>query len=189
MAFFGRPSVRVAAGALCAAALSVAAAGAEESKSSSIAKELIQTLDAAKLDGIAAPDPSAPGVFVAALYIPGTQLLVVSAQYSAPSLLVERITAKDYRAVYVDLQSASMPGTKVFIQDQGADGLTPRPNGDQPADSWDEKNKTLTFDGEWKKAKVTEADYTKSFSDADDRYAKMLSTLLAQAKGQKKAGS
>ena len=189
MALFGRPSVRVAAGALCAAALSVSVAGAEEPKSSSLAKQLVQTLDAAKLDGIAAADPSAPGVFVAALYIPGTQLLVVSAQYSAPPLLNERIGAKDYRAVYVDLQSASIQGTKVFVQDQGADGLTPRPGGDGPADSWDEKNKTVAFDGDWKKAKIAEADYLKSFADADDRYAKMLSTLLAQAKGPKKPGS
>ena len=61
--------------------------------------------------------------------------------------------------------------------------------GDQPADSWDEKDKTVAFDGDWKKAKIAEAEYTKTYTDADERYAKMLSTLLAQAKGLKKAGS
>lgn len=187
MAFFCRPCVLTGAAALCAAALSVGAAG-QDSKSAPVAKELVQTLDAAKLDGIAAADPSIPGAFVAALYIPGTQLLVVSAQYSAPPLLVAMITAKDYRGVYVDLQSASVRGTKVFVQDQGADGLSARA-GDQPADSWDEKDKTVAFDGDWKKAKITEADYTKAYTDADDRYAKMLAALLAQAKGLKKAGS
>ena len=187
MAFFCRPCVVTGAVALCAAALSVGAAG-QDSKSAPVAKELVQTLDAAKLDGIAAADPSAPGAFVAALYIPGTQLLVVSAQYSAPPLLVAMITAKDYRGVYVDLQSASVRGTKVFVQDQGADGLSARA-GDQPADSWDEKDKTVAFDGDWKKAKIAEADYAKAYTDADDRYAKMLATLLAQAKGLKKAGS
>ena len=187
MAFFGRSCV-LTGGALCVAALSLGAA-AQESKSGAVAKELVQRLDAAKLDGIAAADPSAPGSFVAALYIPGSQLLVVSAQYSAPPLLAERITAKDYRSVYVDLQSASIRGTKVFVQDQGADGLTPRPDGDQPADSWDEKDKTLAFDGDWKKAKLTEADYVKSFGDADERYARMLQALVAQAKGLGKAGS
>ena len=188
MAFLCRPCVLTGAGALCAAALSVGAAG-QDSKSAPVAKELVQTLDAAKLDGIAAADPSTPGAFVAALYIPGTQLLVVTAQYAAPPLMVAMITAKDYRGVYVDLQSASVRGTKVFVQDQGADGLSARADGDQPADSWDEKDKTVAFDGDWKKAKIAEADYTKAYTDADERYAKMLSTLLAQAKGLKKAGS
>ena len=187
MAFFGRTCVLTGAG-LCVATLSPAAA-AQDSKSAAVARELVQQLDAAKMDGIAAADPSAPGVFVAALYIPGNQLLVVSAQYSAPPLLAERIAAKDYRSVYVDLQSASIRGTKVFIQDQGADGLMSHPDGDQPADSWDEKDKTVAFDGEWKKAKLTEADYDKSYGAADERYARMLQALLAQAKGLGKAGS
>jgi len=181
MAFFGRPSVVGAASALCAAALSITAA-AQESKSASVAKELIQALDAAKLTDIAAPEPGNPGGFIAALYIPGTQLLVVSAKYSAPPLMVNRITARDFMGVYVDLQSASVRGTKVFIQDQGADGLNARPDGDGPADLWDEGDKSMAFDGDWKKAKIAEADYTKHYMDADERYAKMLSALVAQAK-------
>jgi hypothetical protein len=190
MAFFGRPSVAAAACALCAAALSITAYAGQDSKSSAVAKELVQVLDAAKLSDIAAADPANPGGFIAALYIPGTQLLVVSAKYSAPPLMVDRITAHDFMGVYVDLQSASVRGTKVFIQDQGCDGLNAHPGGDQPADTWDEGDKNFAFDGDWKKAKIAEADYTKKYSDADDRYAKMLSTLLAQAKTLKaKAGS
>jgi hypothetical protein len=128
-------------------------------------------------------------VFVAALYIPGTQLLVVSAKYSAPPLLVDRINAKDYQAVYVDLQSASVRGSKVFVMDQGADGLAPKLSGDSSAaDSFDEGDKSMSFDGDWKRAKISEADYTKAFAAADDRYAKMLSMLVAQAK-KAKAGS
>lgn len=188
MSFFGRTCVMTATGMLCAAAVCIAAG--QDSKSAAVAKELVQTLDAGKLDGIAAADPATPGAFIAALYIPGTQLLVVSAKYSAPPLLLGRITAQDFRSVYVDLQSASVRGTKVFIQDQGADGLTARPGGgDQPADSWDEGDKTVVFDGDWKKAKISEADYTRTYSDADGRYAKMLSTLLAQARQLKKPGS
>jgi hypothetical protein len=189
MAFFCRPCARAAASALCVAGLSVTATAFEESKSAAVAKELVETLDAAKLDGIATADPSAPGAFIAALYIPGTQLLVVGAQYAAPPLLLDRINAKDYRGVYVDLQSASVRGTKVFVQDQGANGLEADADHDQPADSWEEKDKTMAFDGDWKKAKIAEADYLKSYADADARYAKMLGALLAQAKGQKKAGS
>ena len=50
---------------------------------------------------------------------------------------------------------------------------------------WDEGDKSTAFDGEWKKAKMSEADYTKAYADADERYAKMLSLLLAQAKSSK----
>jgi hypothetical protein len=186
---FGRPCSGAAAFTLLAAALPLSLAAAQDSKSVPVAKELVQALDAAKLESVAAPDPANPGAFIAALYIPGTQLLVVSAKYSAPPLLVERIGAKDYMAVYVDLQSASIRGTKVFVQDQGADGLTAKAAADNAADSWEEGDKAVAFDGDWKKAKLAEADYSKAYSDADDRYAKMLSTLLMQVKGMKKAGS
>ena len=187
MSCFGRHSI-VPVALACIAAVSVPTASAEDSKSAAAAKELVQALEAAKLEAIATPDPATPGVFVAALYIPGTQLLVVSAKYSAPPLLVDRITAKDYQAVYVDLQSASVRGSKVFVMDQGADGLVAKPGGDHAADSFDEGDKSVSFDGDWKKAKISEADYTKAFATAEARYAKMLSILAAQAK-KAKAGS
>ena len=170
----------VACGILIAAA---GPASAQESKSAAVAKELVQTLDEQKLDGVAAADPATPGTFVAALYIQGTQLLVVSAKYAAPTLLTDRLTKKEYREIYIDLSSASVAGTKVFIQDQGADGFVPKPSGEQLADSMEESNKTLAFDGA-KKAKLSDDDYAKAFSAADDRYAKILTLLLAQAKAR-----
>ena len=185
---FARPCLATAALVLPATALTVALAASQESKSAQAAKELIQALDAAKLENIATADPSEPGAFVAALYIPGTQLLVVSAKYSAPALLTDRIAAKDYMSVYVDLQSASVRGTKVFVQDAGADGLRTKPDGDQAADTFEQSDKTISFDGDAKKAKMTDADYTKAYADADERYAKMLSALVAQVKA-KRAGS
>lgn len=177
-----RVVLRPVLGAVVAAACIPVLAAAQESKSSALAKELTQTLEAAKLDGIGAADPSTPGTFVAALYIPGTQLLVVSASYAQPSLLVDKINTKDFRGIYMDLHSASVPGSKVFVQDQRCDGLIFRAGGDDVADAWDEGDKSTTFDGEWKKAKITEEEYTKTYTSADERYAKMLSLLLAQAK-------
>jgi hypothetical protein len=189
MSCFGRPSIVPFAVALLVAGVSIGASAADDSKSAAAAKELVQALDAAKLTAIATPDAANPGVFVAALYIPGTQLLVVSAKYSAPPLLMNSINAKDYQAVYVDLQSASVRGSKIFVMDQGADGLMPKLSGDSSAaDSFDEGDKSVSFDGDWKKAKISEADYNKAFADADDRYAKLLSMLVAQAK-KAKAGS
>lgn len=168
----------------------VAGAPSQDSKSAPIAKELAQALDAAKLDGIATADPAAPGTFVAALYIPGSQLLVVCAKYSVPPLLIDKLNQKDYRGLYMDLHSAGVPGSKIFVMDFNADGLASRPEGELGADSYDEGTKSMSFDGDWKKAKISEADYLKAYTDADDRYAKMLSMLLAKTKEVKgKAGS
>jgi hypothetical protein len=156
---------------------------AQDSKSAAAAKELAAALEQAKLDSIAAADPSDKEVFVAALYFPGAQLLVVSAKYSAPSLLVTKIAKKEYRDTYIDLNSASVAGSKVFIMDHGANGMIFKPNGDDlGADSWEQDNKTLSFDGKWKDAKLSEDEYTKRYSAADARYAEILALLTAQAK-------
>lgn len=160
----------------------VATAQSEGSRSSAAAKELCQALDAAKLDSIAAHDPADPSSFVAALYFPGSQLLVVSAKYSAPSLLETKIGAKEYRDVYIDLQSASVTGSKVFVQDQLANGLLMKPADDGAADVWESSARTLSFDGEWRKAKLSEEEYSKAFADADAKYAEMLAVLLKRAK-------
>lgn len=180
--------VRVFAAAACGVLATALIAGAapQDSKSSAAAKELGDVLDRLKLDAIAAPDPADPGTFVAALYFPGAQLLVVSAKYSAPTLLVDKLSKKDYRDVYIDLSSASIVATKVFIMDQAANGLLAKPGDEQPADSWEQGNKTTSFDGDWKKANVSEEDYMKKFSTCDARYAQILALLTAQAK---KSGS
>jgi hypothetical protein len=168
-----------------AAVLALSVHGAsvfQPTKSASPAKQLTDALDAAKLDAIAAADPSDPGSFVAALYIQGSQLLVVSAKYAAPPLLTAKIKAKDYRDVYIDLSSASVAGSKVFIVDQNCDGLASKPEGGAPGDSWEAGTQALTFDGDWRKAKMTEDAYGKAFADADDRYARLLALLTAQVK-------
>src|SRR3954469_11223778 len=111
------------AAALVASSLGFTPVPDQSSRSVSAAKELTQALEAAKLDSIAAVDPADPTMFSAALYISGSQLLVVSAKYAAPPLLAAKIKTKEYRDVYVDLSSASVAGTKVFIIDQNCDGL------------------------------------------------------------------
>jgi hypothetical protein len=151
-------------------------------KSAAAAKELTQALDAAKLDAIAAADPSDPSTFVAALYIQGSQLLVVSAKYAAPTLLTAKIKTKEFRDIYMDLSAASIAGSKVFIIDQNCDGLLSKPEDNGAPDTWEAGPQQVTFDGEWRKAKLTEDAYGKMFSDAEDRYTKILSLLTAQAK-------
>jgi hypothetical protein len=155
---------------------------AQGAKSPSVVKELIQALDAAKLDAIAAADPSEPSAFVAALYIQGSQLLVVSAKYAAPTLLVAKLKTKEYRDIYMDLSAASVAGSKVFIIDQNCDGLASKPDGDAAPDSWEAGTQAVNFDGDWRKAKLTEEAYGKAFSDADERYTRLLTLLTAQVK-------
>ena len=164
--------------AIAAVAILVSASiarAAEESKSAAPAKQLVQVLDTAKLDSIAAADPASPNRFVAAIYIAETQLLVVSAQYSAPALLVDKIKLGDFRGVYMDLHAAATTGTKIFVQDMGPDGLFSKSDN---GDSWEEAGKTTTFDGQWKKSKSTEAEYTKTFVRRRRALCKMLSLLL-----------
>ena len=162
-------------------AVSVAApASAQESKSASLAKQLTAALDAAKLDCIAAKDPDGADSLAAALYFPGTQLLVVSGKYSVPQLLVTRLANKEYRDVYLDLNGAAT--AKIFIEDPGADGLKAKRESNQPFDQAEISGKRTMFDGDWKAQKLSEQDYMKAFSAADDRYAQILTALLAQLK-------
>jgi hypothetical protein len=159
-----------------------ATAAAQESKSAPLAKQLAAALDAAKLDSIAAKDPSAADVFCAALYFANAQLLVVSAKYTVPQLLVERLNKKEYRDTYIDLNSASVAATKIFIQDALADGLKAKSGDNQPFDQYEESGKPMSFDGDWKRQKISEQDYMKAFSNADDKYSAILTALLAQLK-------
>ena len=159
-------------------------AWAQDAKSPDVVKELTQLLDARKLDSIAAADPQAPGTYVGALYFPGSQLLVVSAKYAAPPLLNEKIAKKDYREVYIDLSSASIAGSKLFVMDTNADGLAAKPGDNQAFDTVERAGTNISFDGEWKKAKMSEADYMKAFNEVDGAYVHALQMLIAQLKTQ-----
>jgi hypothetical protein len=162
--------------------LSSAVASAQDSKSAPLAKQLAAALEEGKLDSIAAKDPSAPDAFVAALYFPGLQLLVISGKYSVPQLLTERVGRKEYRDVYLDLNGASIADTKVFIEDPGADGLRAKREDNQAFDQCEMAGKRTMFNGDWKTQKMSEQDYMKAYSAADDRYSQILTALLAQAK-------
>jgi len=52
----------------------------------------------------------------------------------------------------------------------------------QPFDIVDIGGKQTMFNSDWKAQKLSEQDYQKVFSDADERYAKILAALLAQVK-------
>src|SRR5262249_46789290 len=170
---------RVAA-AVVAVSMAVPAL-AQESKSAALATQVTAALEAGKPDCSAAKDPGAPDVFVAALYFPGS-LLVVSGKYTVPQLLNDRLLKKEYRDVYMDLNGAASADTKVFIQDPGADGLRAKREENQAFDIVEIAGKQTMFNSDWKSQKLSEQDYMKAFNDADERYAKILTALLAQIK-------
>ena len=155
---------------------------AQDSRSAPLAKQLAAALDAGKLNSIAAKDPAVTDVYIGALYFPGFQLLAISAKYSAPVLLDARLEKKEYREIYLDLNSAAEPNSRMFIEDLGADGLQAKREENRPFDSVESGGKRTAFDGDWKKQQLSEQEYLKIFSAADERYSQMLAALLAQLK-------
>jgi len=155
--------------------LTPVAALAQDSKSAALATELTGLLNQLKIDSVAGQYADQ---VVGALYIPGT-LLVVSAKGSAR--FDPMLKQKAYRDVYVDLNGVP-DTTKVFIQDLGANGLRFKRENNQPYDSIDVGGKTISFDGDWGKAKISEQEYTKTWQAYDDRYSQLLQALIATLK-------
>lgn len=156
---------------------------AQEPKSTAAAKELAQLMTSKKLDSIAARMPGdARDEFVGAMSFPGS-LMVVWAKTTAPAVVNEKLIKKEYKEVYLDLNSASIPDSKHFVTDIGADGLKFKPDSKGgPSDTHDLGNKSLRFDGNWKEDKMSEQDYQKAHADADAAYARAIETLVAEIK-------
>ena len=171
---------RLLAGCIFASVVVSGTASAQAAKSGSLAQELAKLLESGKLDAVAAQGGE-PDRFFAALYFPG-QLLVVSAKYSVPPLLVEKLKEKAYRDIYMDLQGAPVPDTKVFIMDIGADGL--KAKAESGADSYERGTKTRwSFNGEWRKQQIpSEAEYLKNFAAADAEYSEILTALIQRVR-------
>lgn len=160
----------------------VSVAAAQEPQSAAPAKELAQLLSSKKLDSIAARMPDSREEFVGALTFPG-QLMVVWARTTAPAVVNEKLLRKEYREVYMDLNSASVIETRHFVTDLGPDGLKAKPASKQgPSDSHDLGAKSMRFDGSWREDKMSEADYMKAHAEADAAYAKAIQALIDEVK-------
>ena len=150
---------------------------AQESTSSSLAVQLAEIMTSGQLGAVAARDSQENDRFVAALVFPG-QLLVVSARYEVPLYVEEKITQREYREVYMDLNAASIGDSKVLITDSGANGLVAQ--GEQ-VDIYGVGSQLVRFDGDWIGKQMSQEEYMKIFSDADEEYARMLKVLIAEA--------
>ena len=85
-------------------------AAAQDSKSAPLARELAKALEAANLQTIGAADPETGG-FVAAIYVPGTQLLVVGGKFPSSDIGNYRISKKEFRELYMDLNGGADPAS------------------------------------------------------------------------------
>ena len=153
---------------------------AQDSKSAALAGELSRLLDERKLDSVAARQGA--DQYVGALYFAGSQLLVVGGKYSAPDRLNYLLVQKAYRDVYADLSSASEQKSKLFVMDLGADGLRFKHENNQPFDTADLAGRSVAFDGDWGRARISEAEYRKTFQTTDAQYSEMLQALIEALK-------
>ena len=121
---------------------------------------------------------------MAALYIPGSQLLVVSARHPSDAAVAYRIANHEFRDAYLDLQGSPTREGKFFVQDAGADGMTSasRDSGSVDVLYEDGVRQTL-LNGDFKAQQLTSAEYHAQMVAADARYARLLSVLTATARG------
>jgi hypothetical protein len=156
--------------------------GGTESHSAALASELTQLLTSQHLDSIASAD-GAPDAYVGALYIPGSQLLVVRAKYSGKDRMDFLLLNKMYKDAYLDLNSASDAASRVLVSDLGANGLQFKNEKDQPFDMVRIAGKDMEFDGKWGgKDNPSKDEYAKSYEKTDQQYSEMLQVLISALK-------
>jgi len=155
--------------------------GARAFASADAAHGLVSLLDRFGLDAIATVDPEQPGTFVAALYIPGSQLLVVHARHPSMDGIRQRLAARQFREVYLDLQGTPTREGKFFVQDARADGILSALPGSGDVDVlYEDGQRQILFNGDMIAQHLTAAKYDAKLASADSRYARML-TLLTSA--------
>jgi len=165
-----------------------AQAPAAGSESAAKAKELAALLQAKKLEAFAARDGMTPGRYVAAIVVPGVQLLVVSASYSRANDIEYSLYNKKYQDAYLDLKSGALSTDRFFVDDAMCDGLVAVPGKNPQHDSVSMDGAKIVFDGDFvdprkkNSKKIPEDQYRKNFAAADTRYARALDLLLIELK-------
>lgn len=170
-----------------AAVCTVGTAAAQVAPDTSAAAQELAKVLAASNEGpgprfIAANDPADENRFVAAMLIPNVQLMIVSASYPVPVLLRERLLTGKYQDAYMDLSTATDRKTRVTIEDIQADGLAFKPSRDHRAgDLVVREGDSLRFDGNWRKKKMKEEEYTQEYEQARKDYVRLVGLLVEQA--------
>jgi hypothetical protein len=165
--------------------LSAAQEGAPTPASGAKVKELAALMQAKKLESFSAAETGSK--YVAALHIPGVQMLLISAAYLRPTDMQYRTFHKQHMEIYRDLMSSQYSTEKFFVEDALADGLALAPAKNVAADAVTNGEDRRPFDGDFdprgrNKKKISRDDYYKAFSAADARYAELVDLLLAALK-------
>ena len=183
-----RPLALLLAVALTAGVAVRAQAPSAATESAAKAKELAALLQAKKLEAFAARDAMQPGRYVAAIVVPGVQLLVVSAAYSRVNDIEYSLYNKKFQDAYLDLKSGALSTDRFFVDDAMCDGLVAVPGKSPLHDAVHMDGAKVVFDGDFvdpKKKntkKIPEDVYRKNFATADMRYAKALDLLITELK-------
>ena len=160
---------------------SVSSAAGQASQSAAAAAALTRLLHERKLEAVGARDPAQADRFIAALYFPGSQLLVISSVHPVPAALEERLAQQQYRDVYTDLHGSGVRDGRVFVTDLQGNGLQRVREPNEPFDIvYRNGVDQASYDADWKAQKLTEAQYNERFRKDDAEYARML-TVLADA--------
>jgi hypothetical protein len=153
----------------------------QDSQSAAAAASLTGLLHERKLEAVAARDPAQADRFIAALYFPGSQLLVISSVHPVPAVLEQRLAQQQYRDAYTDLHGSGIRKGRVFVMDLQANGLRRTREVGEPFDIvYRDGVNQAAYDGDWKTQKLTESRYNARFRKDDDDYSRML-TVLAEA--------
>lgn len=156
-----------------------AAAQSEDSESAEAVRAFLFTLEQHQLEAAAAEYPNEPNRFTAALHLPGSQLLAISATSAYAPHVRELIQKRDYRQVYSHLSTASEPKGRFFVQDLGADGLHRIREDDDPFDIiWEDDVTQRIYNGAWSSEGISEAEYRRRFETDDRRYSRLLHVLI-----------
>jgi hypothetical protein len=172
---------------LLAGALSLRGGGEADAQtphafaSAGAARGLVRLLDGSGATAVATADPSAPDVFVAALYIPRGQLLVVSGRHPSQEAVRYRIAMQQYREVYLDLQASPAREGKFFVQDANADGILSAATGSGDVDVlYEDAVRQTLFNGDPRRQGMTPAEYDARLAAADATYARLLTLLTSE---------
>lgn len=149
--------------------------------STAAAARLTALLQDRQLEAAAARDPRQESRFVAALYVPSSQLLVISSEHPQPAAVDHRLAERQYREAYTDLHGSGVAEGRVFVMDLQANGLRRSRDDGAPFDIvYRNGVNQISYNGEWKQQKLTEREYNARFDTDDGEYARML-TVLADA--------
>jgi hypothetical protein len=170
------PLVRVVLMAAVACGVAAPVHAQSTSLSAEQAPVLANLMTTRQLDAFAVADPAQPGRYNAVLVIPGVELLVISASSPSAAVIDQRLAARAYRDVYLDLQGTPTATGKMFVQDMNLDGIRDAQNG--AADIVDEDGTRETVFAKASAKHLKGEAYEQALKSADARYAQVLGVLI-----------